>query len=372
MIPSIRTAVTALVAISSVAFATPQTGTATDISAAAASSSACNNSPELCSRAYNNITFMGAHDSAFLRDASTGNSIAGNQFLNATVALDAGIRLLQAQVHNENGVLRLCHSLCSLLDAGTLEAWLGKIKYWMDQHPNEVVTLLLVNADNDDVSSYGRVYESSGISKYGYTPTSTSATGFWPTLQQMIDANTRLVTFIASITASTAYPYLLPEFTYVFETEFEVLSPSGFNCSLDRPASAQSAVSAIGTNMLPLLNHFMYTSLGSGILIPNVGSIDTTNSPSTTTAGALGTHAMQCMREWGIKPSFVLVDFYDKGPAIDTADLMNSVTITGRGTSSGKTTGTSTPSAGVSTRGRLMGIETCALVAFIIAAVAMY
>lgn len=40
---------------------------------------ACNNSPDLCGRSYANVTHLGAHDSAFLRDASTGYSQAGNQ-----------------------------------------------------------------------------------------------------------------------------------------------------------------------------------------------------------------------------------------------------------------------------------------------------
>lgn len=44
------------------------------------SSYACNNSPALCSRSYSNITHLGAHDSAFVRDASTSYSDSGNQY----------------------------------------------------------------------------------------------------------------------------------------------------------------------------------------------------------------------------------------------------------------------------------------------------
>lgn len=43
------------------------------------SSFACNNSPDLCSRPYSAITHLGAHDSPFLRDASTKFSDSGNQ-----------------------------------------------------------------------------------------------------------------------------------------------------------------------------------------------------------------------------------------------------------------------------------------------------
>jgi hypothetical protein len=42
---------------------------------------ACNNSPDLCSKSYGEITHLGAHDSPFVRDDSTGNSIAANQYV---------------------------------------------------------------------------------------------------------------------------------------------------------------------------------------------------------------------------------------------------------------------------------------------------
>ncbi|KAH8889383.1 hypothetical protein GQ53DRAFT_825678 [Thozetella sp. PMI_491] len=314
------------------------TGTAAAATSTASSSMSCNNSPLLCDRKYNNITHMGAHDSSFLRDSSTGNSIAGNQYFNATVALDDGLRLLSAQVHNQNGTLQLCHTNCLLLDAGTLAAWLAKIKYWMDQNPNEVVTLVIVNSDNLDVAQFGAAFEASGISKYGYTPSSSSATTNWPTLQSMITANTRLVTFVASITASSSYPYLLNEFTYVFETAFEVTSLSGFNCTLNRPASVSSASAAISAGMLPLMNHFADTSLGAGITIPDVTDVGTTNSPDTAKTGALGLHGQTCKAQWGQKPVFMLVDFYDQGPSITTADNLNGITPSGRGARNSVTT----------------------------------
>ncbi|KAK3937631.1 PLC-like phosphodiesterase [Diplogelasinospora grovesii] len=348
---------------------------ADNAAAAAAGSSnssvsvACNNSPSLCTRSYGNITHMGAHDSAFLRDASTGNSIAGNQYFNATVALSAGIRLLQAQVHLSSSTLELCHTTCSLLDAGSLEAWLGKIKHWMDSNPNEVVTLLLVNSDNQDVSVFGSVFESSGISSYGFAPSSSvtpssSASSGWPTLQSMIAANTRLVTFIASITPSSAYPYLLNEWTYVFENPYDVTSLSNFTCTLDRPSTlvGAGAVSAVGSGYMPLLNHFADTSLTSSIEIPDVSDIDTTNSPSNTTTGALGLHAYSCVRQWGgRKPVFVLVDFYDHGPAITTADELNGITgdVTGRGGSSGSASSSSSSSA--SRAGAMVGFLAAAV-----------
>ncbi|KAI0023212.1 PLC-like phosphodiesterase [Xylariomycetidae sp. FL0641] len=336
----------------------------TTATTAAAASAACNNSPDLCSRSYGDITHMGAHDSAFLRDDSTDNSVAGNQYYNATVALDAGLRLLQAQVHDSDGAIELCHTSCALLDAGTLESWLSSIASWMNDNPNDVVTILLVNSDDKTVSDFGSVFESSGIAKYGYTP---SGNG-WPTLQEMINADTRLVSFIASIDTSDSYPYLLSEFDWVFETPFEVTSLDGFNCTLDRPSEEGTASAAIQKGVLPLMNHFAYNQLAGALEIPDEDNINTTNSASTSMTGALGLHAQTCNKQWGTKPTFVLVDFFNEGPAIDTADSLNGIKATGRsgaGTSTGSDNDTDT-SEGFKNRGASAGMG--ALVAFLAAA----
>lgn len=343
MIPTLFTASVVLLTLTGLVQAVPQVGgssvvattvsrataTAGSVTAATTNTIACNNSPDLCNRNYDNITHMGAHDVAFLRDSSTRFQTSGNTFYNATVALSAGIRLLQAQVHNENGVLQLCHSSCLLADAGTLTDWLAKINIWMDTNPNEVVTILLVNSDSQAASAFGASYTASGISKYGYKPVSASATPNWPTLQTMITANTRLVSFIANITPDPAFPYLLNEFTYVFETPFDVQSLSGFNCTVDRPSTLSSATSAISFGFMGLMNHFAYTPQAFGT-IPAISLIDTTNSPSVIATGALGTHGAQCNSEWGGKPTFILVDFFNVGPTIIAADALNGITATGR------------------------------------------
>ncbi|KAI9742575.1 MAG: hypothetical protein M1818_003715 [Claussenomyces sp. TS43310] len=303
------------------------------LAAAATGTTACNNSPDLCNRNYNNITHLGAHDAAFLRDGASSFSVAGNQFYNATIALSAGLRLLQAQVHDLNGKLELCHTSCSLLDGGSLESWLADIKYWMDNNPDEVVTLLLVNSDSNGTDSFGTAFSNSGIGEYGYTPTSSDAAiSTWPTLSALVAAKTRLISFVTNINYTTSYPYLLPEFTYVFETAFSVTSLSDFDCDLSRPSSESSASTALSAGYMGLINHFADTA-STGILdftTPDITDIGTTNSPSMTTLGALGQHGANCTSNWGKKPTFLLVDFWNVGPAIKTADNLNGIVATGR------------------------------------------
>lgn len=72
----------------------------------------------------------------------------------------------------------------------------------MDSNPNEVVTLLLTNGDAIAVSKFADAYDNAGISKYTYTPPNQLALGDWPTLQDLISANTRLITFMGSLFVS--------------------------------------------------------------------------------------------------------------------------------------------------------------------------
>ena len=312
---------------------------------------ACNNSPALCSRSYSNITQLGAHDSPFLRDASTDNSQSGNQYVwqpqvrqhqltdyrlvNTTSQLNAGVRLVTAQVHNNTGSLHLCHTSCDLLDAGRLSTWLKEIKTWMDTNLNEVVTILLVNSDSSSAAQLHQEFVTAGIDKYGFVPPQNNqALQTWPTLQSLIAANTRLITFIADLDPSTTKaagaPYLLNEFTFVFENPFQVTSANNFSCIPDRPSAVAGNIEeAISSSRLSLVNHFLDIEEAFGITVPDVANAELTNANSGV-VGNLGTAAADCAQKFGKQPNYLLVDFFDQGSAIDTVDKINGITPIGR------------------------------------------
>ncbi|ETI28625.1 hypothetical protein G647_01076 [Cladophialophora carrionii CBS 160.54] len=295
-------------------------------------STACNNSPSLCSKTYDSIVHLGAHDSPFLRDASTGFSTSGNQYYNSTVQLSAGVRLLSAQVHQSNGEYHLCHSSCDLLDAGILSDWLEEIKAWLDSNPNEVVTILLVNSDDATPQDLGAHFTAARITDYAYVPPSTSvppSAGAWPTLQELINANKRLMVFVASLAnpalIPTEYAYLMDEFSFIFENPFENVDPSDFTCVPERPSSVQgNSQSAISSNRMALMNHFLYKEGLFDIETPDVDKINVTNSPGSS-IGNLGYALSTCNSQYGRPPTFTLVDFFDEGPAIAAVDAVNGV-----------------------------------------------
>ncbi|KAI6797487.1 hypothetical protein KC363_g2026 [Hortaea werneckii] len=323
------------------------------------SSTACNNSPSLCNQAYNRVSHLGAHNSPFVRDESNGYSLSGNQYFNSSTQLSAGVRLLTAQVqtNSDSGELHVCHTSCALLDAGKLSDWLGEVNGWLEDNPNDVITVLLVNGAGASASELAAEYETAGIGDIAYTPTSSSSSSSasssastaassssdWPTLQNLIDQGTRMVNFVADLDDNSGASYLLNQYDYVFENDYNNVSPSDFSCDASRPASvANNAQQALYLGLMPLMNHFLYAEVAAfGIQYPNTSYITTTNAPSGGT-GNLGASASRCSSEYGRAPTFIVVDFFNVGPAIETVDSLNGVTNpVGRATVSEEVMGTS-------------------------------
>ena len=82
---------------------------------------------------------------------------------------------------------------------------------------------------------------------------------------------------------------------------------------------------AISSDRLPLMNHFLDMQEAFGIEAPNFDAVNVTNAPSRG-VGNLGTAATACSSAYGKAPTFILVDFFDQGPAIATVDSLNGVT----------------------------------------------
>ncbi|EIN14014.1 PLC-like phosphodiesterase [Punctularia strigosozonata HHB-11173 SS5] len=286
----------AQVALSSLAFG-PSLAHAVSIVQRA---STCNGHSELCDRSFGNVTFVGAHDSY----AVGTNNLAVNQDYDVTQQLDDGIRMLQMQAHNDSGIIQLCHTSCLLYNGGTLQDYLGKVKTWMDTNTNDVVSLLIVNSDGFSPSDFAAVFEAAGLSNISYSPSSSAiAASDWPTLGNMIDSGTRLVTFLDHGADFNSVTYLIDEFTNIWETAFDVTDTT-FDCNVNRSSGDTS------TEMY-LINHFLDKEV-LGSPAPDVDNANTTNGVSGT--GSLGEQALDtCVATNGRYPNFMLVDFYEYG-----------------------------------------------------------
>ena len=286
----------------------------------------CNNYVELCSRKYSNITFVGAHNSPFVRPGNT----ASNQELSVSVQLNDGIRFLQAQIQWPNNASNphFCHTSCDLLDAGPITDWLTEVRKWVDNHPYDVVTILLGNGNYSDPSLYVPYIESTGILKYTYeAPYLPMARDDWPTLEELIIRGKRVIMFLDYMADQVKYPWLLDEFSQMWESPFDPIDQA-FPCTVQRPPdlSDESA-----RNRLYLINHNLnaeFNLFGAQILVPAVSLLNVTNGVDGY--GSLGLAANNCRSDWGHAPNILNVDYYNygsfRGSVFEVAAQMNNVT----------------------------------------------
>ncbi|KAI9790684.1 MAG: hypothetical protein M1833_001773 [Piccolia ochrophora] len=239
-------------------------------------------------------------------------NLASNQELDVKTQLDDGIRMLQGQTHMVDGTLHFCHTSCDLLDAGPVVDYFTKVVEWINVHPDDVVTILLSNGDRADVKSFIDPMEKSGLKKLAYVPPKTPmALADWPTLSSLIKSGKRAVVFMDYKADQAAVPYVLDEFSQLWETPFSPTDPD-FPCTVHRPSNLKEAQAR---DRLYMANHNLNSKINipgtDDILYPNLDDIAKTNSE--TGASSLGVAADACTKSHSRPPNFLLVDYYNRG-----------------------------------------------------------
>ena len=261
----------------------------------------CNNYPEFCSRSYSNITFVAAHNSPFVNP----NNAAANQQLPVLNQLNDGIRMLQGQTHynSTTNTISYCHTSCDLLNAGTAQEYFTNITSWVQAHPFDVVTLLIGNSDFIDVGNYTAPLEASGLSQYAYIPPQVPMNiSSWPTLSSMILVRKRVVIFMDYNANQTKVPYILDEFSQMWETPFSPTNRS-FPCTQQRPPGINHTQAE---QRMYMANHNLNTEIslaGTSLLVPSTPLINETNAVNGT--GSLGLMANNCAGT-NLSPLFLL------------------------------------------------------------------
>jgi hypothetical protein len=299
------------------------TSTSTSSSAEPTNTTPCNNYPEFCSRPYGNITEVAAHNSPFVK---TGNA-ASNQALDVTTQLNDGIRLLQGQVHFNGSIPHFCHSSCDILDAGPITDYLGKVYDWVSTHPYDVVTILLGNGDYSPVTKYVPFLEQTGLVQYAYQPPKIPmAITDWPTLGSMILTGKRVIFFMDYEANQTAVPYILDEFSQMWETPFDPTNRS-FPCTIQRPPALLPKDAPFRLYMTNHNLNYNINILGNSLLVPNIPLLNITNDNGTE-FGSLGLSTQQCNDTWNYPPKFLNVDYYNvgNGSVFEVAAKYNNVT----------------------------------------------
>jgi hypothetical protein len=257
---------------------------------------ACNGSAKLCDRPLNEVVFLTAHN-AMSNDEE--GWVPPNHEYPIGRQLADGVRGISLDIHpdpkNETGDPLLCHSLCALGSAPLGET-LTAIRDFLQENPHEVVAILYESYVPDGDSS--PVFEASGITKYAYAhPVSTA----WPTLRELIEADTRVVIFSQNGGGDT--PWNHPMWEYTWDTPYSYKSVDEFDCSVGRGDA---------TKTIFQMNHFLTAPLAALELAEQANRYD-----------VLMPRVERCLEETGKLPTFLWVDFYATGDAKRVVDELN-------------------------------------------------
>ncbi len=197
---------------------------------------------------------------------------------------------VQGETHWVNETIYNCHTICDLLNAGTWQSSLELVVSWLDRHPYDVVTWLIVNSAFTKVENYIPAIQNSGIARYLYEPEFVPQhRDQWPTLSEMILSGKRMVLFMDYNANQTAVPYIMNEFTHMWETPFSPVNQT-FPCTQQRPPHLDEEKAR--NQFMYLANHNLNTAvdinalIGGGnrknVLIPNTADINQTNGQFDT------------------------------------------------------------------------------------------
>jgi hypothetical protein len=262
--------------------------------------SQCNGSNDLCDRKYDEVAYLTTHN-AF--NSSQGSFTFPNQTFDIAQQLDDGVRAFMLDAYNWFGTTVVYHGT-AIMGTSPLVDELTKIYAFLDTHPNEIVTVIFEsNVSANDIES---CVNSAGLTQYLYTHTLGSP---WPTLQTMINANTRLVIMSDVDDANPGQEWYHYMWEIAVETHYSANDIADFNCDYNRGDS---------TNDLFIFNHFI-TSSAFGTGMPTEALIANSNPYFIN-------RALQCQQEKAKFPNFVTVDFYELGDCKTVVDQLNGLT----------------------------------------------
>ncbi len=199
---------------------------------------------------------------------------------------------------------------------------------WLRAHTSDVITILIGNYDLVDPGNFTIPIVNSGLIDFVYTPpTMPMPLDSWPTLAEMIFRQTRAVVMLDYQANQTAIPWLLDEFSQMWETPF---SPTDrdFPCTAQRPPNQAVATRE---NRMYMANHNLNLDVniaGISMLVPFFPLLNETNA--VTGYGSAGRAVTNCTTKWNRPPNFLLVDYYNigsfNGSVFEVAADANNVT----------------------------------------------
>ena len=254
----------------------------------------CNGSNDLCNKRYNEVAYLTTHN-AF--NSKQDRYLFPNQKSNIAEQLNNGVRGLMIDVYDDNGSTVVYHAY-KFLGSQLLSVYLNDIKYFLDNNPNEILTIILEtytssNAIENEINK-------AGLLKYLHTQ---DVNSLWPKLQTMIDSNKRLVILSDKNDANEKQNWYHYMWNFAVENKYGEIN---YEFNRGNPE-----------NNLFIFNHFITSLTGNK-----------ENANKVNSFKYLMNHITNCKDLKNKFPNFITVDFYEIGESIDVVSKLNSTELT--------------------------------------------
>lgn len=251
----------------------------------------CNGDPSFCTRPFDQVAVVGTHNSM---SSAQDDWLAPNQNVNVLAQLAMGVRALNLDVYEEDGALLTCHGYCSL-GSRPLDETLSELRGWLDAHPDQVLSLTFESYITPEQMAAS--FESAGLAHMSFVR---EPSALWPTLDEMIEANTRLVVWTDNGGGDPAWYADISQ--HVWETNYAYKEVEDFDCSFRRGREDQSYV---------ILAHFLTAPIASEDLASQANN------------GEILRERVQACEAVDRRPNLVLVDFVDLGDVFEVVAEIN-------------------------------------------------
>jgi hypothetical protein len=269
---------------------------------------ACNGYESLCDFPVNSVLFATLHNA--IASQEDGFAIFPNQALKLETALESGWRGVNFDIGKcsafSDQPVRLVHGVCTLGTRDPLEVF-SNILTFLQNNPNEVLLMPLQidNSLDGGAITFNEIYavlqQVNGLTNILYQHPGVGTP--WPTLRELIAANTRILLFFYNGDTSCAElsdcpPGFHDWFTYAGETAFEFstvdeIRDTASSCLITR--GSQGALDFFGINIFTVL--------------PSSDTCEVINAADFVQA-----HLENCTQfNSPLQPSLVFVDFWNIG-----------------------------------------------------------
>lgn len=253
---------------------------------------ACNGSPALCDRPFDQVSFATTHNGMSNRDEGW---VVPNQEHGIRQQLADGIRGLMLDTHDVDGVAHLCHGVCELGKLPLVEG-LARIREFLACHPREIVTIIFESYITPEATA--KAFEDAGLLPYLHTQPVGAP---WPTLAELTASGAQLVVFTDQGAGAPAW--YMDQWAHAFQNPYHAESKEELSCDVDRGS---------GDSPLFVMNHFLTKPVATPELAALVNEDPFFRG-----------QAEKCRTERGKLPTFVTVDFYSLGDLFPVVRALN-------------------------------------------------